>query len=75
MVLFMKRSFLYSKRMDSQPVLLLGEGVSVETLETHLDLPLQDMHTFLLSLLARAFAIIVLPVPGGPWNNNTIPAP
>ena len=31
--------------------------------------------TFLLSLLARAFAIMVLPVPGGPWNNITIPAP
>ena len=35
----------------------------------------QEIHTFLLSLLARALAIIVLPVPGGPWNNNTIPAP
>lgn len=31
--------------------------------------------TFLLSLLARALAIMVLPVPGGPWNNITIPAP
>ena len=26
----------------------------------------QDVHTFLLSLLARALAIMVLPVPGGP---------
>ena len=32
-------------------------------------------HTFLLSLLARALAIMVLPVPGGPWNSITMPAP
>ena len=43
MVLFMMKSHLYNLRIDTQPALLKVEfwnGVSIETPETHLDLPL-----------------------------------
>jgi len=50
MVLFMMKSHLLDIKIDSQPALFFkwnSERVSVETPETHLDLPLDYIHSAL----------------------------